>query len=51
MAASCDARPHVLVLGASGLIGHLIAVDLARRGYEVVAIARSFAPAQKFSLC
>jgi NAD(P)-dependent dehydrogenase (short-subunit alcohol dehydrogenase family) len=43
-------KPRVLVLGASRLIGHFVAVDLARRGCEVVAAARSFEPAQKFSL-
>ena len=50
MSAGRGAKPHVLVLGASSLIGHFIAVDLARRGYEVIAAARSFEPAPKFSL-
>jgi nucleoside-diphosphate-sugar epimerase len=35
--------PHILVFGGSGLIGHFVAIDLARRGYGVVA-------AQKFGL-
>ena len=43
-------KPHVFVLGASGLIGHFVAADLARRGCEVVAVARSFEPAQRFGL-
>jgi nucleoside-diphosphate-sugar epimerase len=50
MAADLSANPLILVIGASGLIGHFIAVDLARRGHLVVAVARSFEPAQKFSL-
>jgi len=50
MAASLGTKSRVLVIGASGLIGHFIAVDLARRGYGVSAVARSFEPAQKFSL-
>jgi len=50
MSGSRGAKPHVLLLGASGLIGHFIAVDLARRGYQVIAVARSLEPAQKFSL-
>jgi uncharacterized protein YbjT (DUF2867 family) len=50
MASGRGAKPHVLILGASGLIGHFIAVDLARRGYEVIAVARGLEPAQKFGL-
>jgi len=50
MAVSLRAKAHVLVLGASGLVGHFIAIDLARRGCEVIAVARSLEPAQKFSL-
>lgn len=44
------AERHVLVVGASGLIGYFVAADLARRGYTVVAVARSLQPAQRFGL-
>jgi uncharacterized protein YbjT (DUF2867 family) len=37
----------ILVLGASGLIGRFVSDDLRARGFEVVGIARRFAPAQK----
>jgi uncharacterized protein YbjT (DUF2867 family) len=50
MVTSPAAKPHILVLGASGLIGNFIAFDLARRGYSIVAVARSLERAQKFSL-
>lgn len=38
---------RILVLGASGLIGHAIATDLKRRGHVVTAAARHFTPAQR----
>jgi uncharacterized protein YbjT (DUF2867 family) len=41
---------RILVLGASGLIGHNLAVDLAGRGHQVLAAARHFTPAQKTAL-
>jgi uncharacterized protein YbjT (DUF2867 family) len=44
------AGPHILVAGASGLIGHFVAIDLARRGYGVVAAARRLEEAQKSGL-
>lgn len=40
----------VVVLGASGLIGNFVAVDLLRRGYKVVAVARRFTQAQRLHL-
>ncbi|HEX5210485.1 MAG TPA: SDR family oxidoreductase [Pseudolabrys sp.] len=40
----------VLVLGAAGLIGNVIAADLIRRGIPVVAAARRFTPEQRDSL-
>jgi uncharacterized protein YbjT (DUF2867 family) len=50
MVRSDAAKPHILVIGASGLIGSFLAVDLARRGYSIVAAARSLERSQKFSL-
>ncbi|HVG50136.1 MAG TPA: NAD(P)H-binding protein, partial [Xanthobacteraceae bacterium] len=46
-------EPHVtkiLVLGAGGLIGGFIANDLMRRGFPVIAVARKFTAAQRFSV-
>jgi short-subunit dehydrogenase len=40
-------KPTIAVLGASGLIGHAVADDLARRGYAVTPIARKFTLAQR----
>jgi uncharacterized protein YbjT (DUF2867 family) len=40
----------ILVLGASGLIGHHVAVDLAARGHTVVAAGRRFTAAQETAL-
>jgi uncharacterized protein YbjT (DUF2867 family) len=37
----------VLVLGASGLIGNSIAIDLIRRGLPVIAVARRFYRSQR----
>jgi uncharacterized protein YbjT (DUF2867 family) len=39
--------PRIIVLGASGLIGHFVASDLVRRGYQTVAVARRFTAAQR----
>lgn len=39
--------PTIAILGASGLIGQAVAAELMRDGFPVVAIARSFTPAQK----
>src|SRR3954469_3135570 len=36
----------ILVLGASGLIGRFVTGDLRARGFDVIAMARSFAPSQ-----
>jgi uncharacterized protein YbjT (DUF2867 family) len=41
--------PTVAILGASGLIGQAVAVDLLRNGYPVVALARGFTRAQHAS--
>jgi uncharacterized protein YbjT (DUF2867 family) len=38
---------RILVLGASGLIGYAIAIDLMRRGHAVVPVARRFSAAQR----
>jgi uncharacterized protein YbjT (DUF2867 family) len=40
-----DAK-RILVLGASGLIGHFLTEDLRQRGFGVVAAARKFAASQ-----
>jgi uncharacterized protein YbjT (DUF2867 family) len=37
----------ILVLGASGLIGRFVTDDLRARGFEVIGIARRYAPSQK----
>lgn len=42
--------PSIAVLGASGLIGQAVALDLLRRGFPVVAFARRFTGAQKAAL-
>lgn len=42
--------PVVAVLGASGLIGHALALDLTRRGFAVLPVARRFTEAQKAAL-
>ena len=45
--------PHsakILVLGAGGLIGNFLAVDLQSRGFPVTAVARKFTPAQRYIL-
>lgn len=41
---------RILVLGASGLIGHALATDLARRGFTVIAQARRFTEGQTAAL-
>ncbi|MBA2589055.1 MAG: SDR family oxidoreductase [Alphaproteobacteria bacterium] len=40
----------IAILGANGLIGHALALDLKRRGFEVRGIARSFTTAQRAAL-
>lgn len=40
------AMPHVLVLGASGLIGRFITDDLRARGFAATGLARRFSPSQ-----
>ena len=44
---SNDRSKSIVVLGASGLIGHFVATDLARRGFAVTAVARRFTPGQR----
>jgi uncharacterized protein YbjT (DUF2867 family) len=41
-----NASRNILVLGASGLIGHFLTEDLRKRGFSVVAVARKFAAGQ-----
>jgi uncharacterized protein YbjT (DUF2867 family) len=41
---------RIAVLGASGLIGHALALDLIRRGFAVTALARRFTAAQRLAL-
>jgi len=43
-------RQTVVILGASGLIGYSLALDLLRKQIPVVAVARHFTPAQKQAL-
>jgi uncharacterized protein YbjT (DUF2867 family) len=40
----------IAILGASGLIGHALALDLRQRGFETQGIARHFTPAQHAAL-
>lgn len=42
--------PSIAVLGANGLIGHAVALDLTRRGFQVRGYARRFTPAQRAAL-
>src|SRR5438105_587053 len=44
---SASGNKSIVVLGASGLIGHFIASDLSRRGFAVTAVARRFTAAQR----
>jgi uncharacterized protein YbjT (DUF2867 family) len=44
-----NTSPNILVLGASGLIGRFLTDDLRARGFQVTAVARKFAAAQKTS--
>jgi uncharacterized protein YbjT (DUF2867 family) len=41
------ASGNILVLGASGLIGHFVTEDLRVRGFRVTGVARRFSPSQK----
>jgi uncharacterized protein YbjT (DUF2867 family) len=41
-----QSAPHILVLGASGLIGRFVTDDLRRRGFHAVGIARGFSASQ-----
>jgi uncharacterized protein YbjT (DUF2867 family) len=45
-----SARPTIVLLGASGLIGNALAADLQRRGFRVAAVARRFTQVQKAAL-
>ena len=38
---------RILVLGASGLIGSFVSVDLERRAHQVIPVARRFTAAQR----
>lgn len=40
----------VVVLGASGLLGNAVALELQRQGFRVVSVARRFTAAQRFGL-
>lgn len=42
--------PHIAILGANGLIGNALALDLRKRGFSVRAYARRFSPAQRAAL-
>jgi uncharacterized protein YbjT (DUF2867 family) len=42
--------PHIAILGAGGLIGNALALNLRRRGFAVKALARHFTAAQRTSL-
>lgn len=42
--------PTIAVLGANGLIGHALALDLRRRGFQICGYARGFTPAQSAAL-
>lgn len=42
-----ESKPRIAVLGASGLIGQAVALQLQAEGYPVVAIARHFTTAQR----
>lgn len=42
--------PTIAILGANGLIGHQLAVDLLGQGFGVLAVARRFTPAQEAAL-
>jgi uncharacterized protein YbjT (DUF2867 family) len=44
------AEPRIAILGASGLIGYALTVDLRRRGFEVRGYARRFTAAQLSAL-
>jgi uncharacterized protein YbjT (DUF2867 family) len=45
-----ERRPTIAILGASGLIGHAVAISLQRDGFAVAAIARRFTETQKTDL-
>lgn len=42
--------PHIAILGANGLIGNALALDLRGRGFAVRGYARRFSPAQRATL-
>ena len=42
--------PRIAVLGANGLIGNAVALDLRRRGFEVAGFGRRFTAAQRVAL-
>jgi uncharacterized protein YbjT (DUF2867 family) len=42
--------PRIAVLGANGLIGNAVALDLQQRGFEVACFARQFTAAQRAAL-
>jgi uncharacterized protein YbjT (DUF2867 family) len=42
--------PQIAILGANGLIGNAVALDLKRRGFEVIGFARRFTAGQRGAL-
>jgi uncharacterized protein YbjT (DUF2867 family) len=42
--------PHIAILGANGLIGNALTLDLRGRGFSVRAYARRFSPGQRAAL-
>lgn len=42
--------PPIAILGANGLIGNAVALDLKRRGFDITGFARRFTPAQRAAL-
>jgi nucleoside-diphosphate-sugar epimerase len=45
-----ETLPRIMVLGANGLIGHGVALELLQRGFPVIGAARRFTRAQRAAL-
>jgi nucleoside-diphosphate-sugar epimerase len=45
-----ETLPRIMVLGANGLIGHGVALELRRRGFPIIGAARRFTKAQRAAL-